>query len=58
MSNWNNLKQAFQRITSNPDVKSFLSSPVTKIIAFNTGLFVIVILLSCCGASRESPRHS
>lgn len=56
MSNWNNLKQAFQRLASNPDVKSFLSSPVTKIIAFNTGLFVTVALLSYCGASRGSPR--
>lgn len=45
MSNWNNLKQSFQQLINNPQIKAFISSPVTKLVGINTAMFVKFYLI-------------
>lgn len=40
MSNWNNLKNSFQRVINSPGFRDLIGSPITKIVGINTGLFV------------------
>jgi hypothetical protein len=40
MSNWKNLRQSFQQLISNPNMKAFLRSPVTQLVGINTAMFV------------------
>lgn len=41
MSNWKNLSESLKRLMNNPQLKGMLlGSPVKKIIAANTAMFV------------------
>ena len=42
MSNWGRLKQSWARIKQNPQFQNWWSSPVTKIVAINSGVFVLM----------------
>ena len=46
MSQWSQIKQAWKRLMENPQARDFISSPLTKIIALNTGFFVNLLKLS------------
>ena len=43
MSQWSQIKQAWKRLMENPQARDFISSPLTKIIALNTGFFVLLL---------------
>ena len=53
---WQRLKEAFIRLKKNPQIQNMMSSPITKIVAANSVLFVNIDLCSCYGGSREYQR--
>lgn len=40
MSHWSQIKQAWKRLMENPQARDIIASPITKILALNTGFFV------------------
>ncbi len=40
---WNNFRQSWQKMISNPDFKKFIGSPITKIVGINTAMFVYIL---------------
>ena len=54
MSQWSQIKQAWKRLMENPQARDFISSPLTKIIAVNTGFFVLLLKLSALMEIKRS----
>jgi hypothetical protein len=53
MSGFQQLKEMLKRFGQSFQFSKFVQTPISKIVAINTALFVIFILLSWPGRSKE-----